>query len=283
MNQYLRIKSPLQPFHLVKPSPWPIFIAFTIFSIVSLSVSFLHFKLLNCLFFQCLFLGVFVLFIFGISSWFFDIISEALMEGRHTLIVQRGLRLGFILFIVSEIIFFFSFFWTFFHSSVSPSIWIGAMWPPLGIQPINPWGLPLLNTVILLLSGVTVTWAHKVFVSQFTSLDMYQKVARLDIFIALLLTIGLGIFFTCIQLYEYQHAAFAINDGIYGSTFYILTGFHGFHVLIGTIFLSVCLYRHYYYHFSFNHHLGLEIAIWYWHFVDIVWIFLFICVYVWGS
>ncbi len=112
---------------------------------------------------------------------------------------------------------------------------------------------------------------------------MYQKVARLDIFIALLFTIGLGLFFTCIQLYEYQHAAFAINDGIYGSTFYILTGFHGFHVLIGTIFLSVCLCRHYYYHFSFNHHLGLEIAIWYWHFVDIVWIFLFICVYVWGS
>ena len=152
MNQYLRIKSPLQPFHLVKPSPWPILIAFTIFSIVSLSVSFLHFKLRNCLFFQCLFLGVFILFIFGIISWFFDIISEALMDGRHTLIVQRGLRLGVIIFIVSEIIFFFNFFLVLFYSSVSPQSGSEVMClSSLESQPISTWVKFLVNMVMLLL------------------------------------------------------------------------------------------------------------------------------------
>jgi heme/copper-type cytochrome/quinol oxidase subunit 3 len=215
-------------------------------------------------------------------------VIEATFEGRHTFAVQRGLRLGFLLFIVSEIMFFFSFFWAFFHSSVSPAIWIGAVWPPLGIQTLNAWGLPLLNTVILLSSGVTVTWAHKTMATPRvlpvpTDKSKFKYRARREVIKSLAATIVLGIFFTSIQLYEYKHTSFAINDGIYGSVFFLLTGFHGFHVLVGTIFLVVCWFRHVSYHFTRDHHLGFETAIWYWHFVDIVWIFLFIFVYVWGA
>jgi heme/copper-type cytochrome/quinol oxidase subunit 3 len=202
--------------------------------------------------------------------------------------VQKGLRLGFILFIISEIMFFFSFFWAFFHSSVSPSIWIGAVWPPIGIQTINPWALPLLNTIILLSSGITVTWAHKAilcpgYIVNIPEGEIIRQNYRKVVIMGLVSTILLGLFFTNIQLFEYKHANFSINDGIYGSVFYLLTGFHGFHVLIGTIFLFICLLRHIAYHFTSDHHLGLEMAIWYWHFVDIVWIFLFIFVYVWGA
>jgi len=268
------------PFHLVKPSPWPILIAFSLCNILIITVFFFN----NYYFCEDVILYYLpinvILFFYCLISWFWDIIIEATFEGRHTLAVQRGLRLGFSLFIVSEIIFFFSFFWAFFHSSVSPAIWIGAIWPPIGITPINPWVLPLLNTVILLSSGVTVTWAHKALITR-TNISTFQP--RVEVIKALIVTIILGILFTTIQLYEYQHASFSINDGIYGSIFYLLTGFHGLHVVIGTIFLIVCLLRHLFYHFTIDHHLGFEIAIWYWHSVDIVWIFLFIFLYVWGS
>jgi heme/copper-type cytochrome/quinol oxidase subunit 3 len=248
--------------------------------------------------------------------------------------VRRGLRLGFALFILSEVMFFFSFFWSFFHYSVSPSIWIGNTWPPLGIKTINPWGLPLLNTVILLSSGVTVTWAHKAILpttkqeieklyapyfnaetnkyyitlntaSNFEHQEFFETVRSLlffhnkqaykeldlvvrsqkrhEVTLALTATVLYGILFTALQLHEYNHAPFSMNDSVYGSIFYLTTGFHGFHVLIGTLFLVVCLIRHVYYHFTSEHHLGLEMAIWYWHFVDVVWLFLFICIYWWGS
>ncbi len=256
-------------------------------------------------------------FLIAIISWFWDIVREATFDGCHTVAVQRGLRIGFVLFILSEVMFFFGFFWAFFHSSVSPTIWIGCVWPPLGIRPMNPWILPLLNTVILLSSGVTVTWAHLAMVHGFslftpaahilnkpevrqylesvktTPYEIYpnnQKYYteinlsdRSAVAWALFLTILLGILFTGIQLYEYSTASFSINDGIYGSVFYLLTGFHGFHVLIGTIFLFICYLRNWARHFTHTRHIGFEMAIWYWHFVDVVWIFLFVFVYIWGA
>jgi cytochrome c oxidase subunit 3 len=297
------------PFHLVKPSPWPYLVSLS----VGITLFFFVFWMHNWINIKCFFLIAmaitgFPMFLFAIISWFWDIIREATFDGCHTLAVQRGLRIGFVLFIVSEIMFFFSFFWAFFHSSVSPSIWIGCVWPPLGIRPMNPWMLPLLNT--LLSSGVTVTWAHLAMVhglSSFvkgstdlgsvTNQEIPSKVYpngqkyyteinladRSTVGWALILTISLGIIFTFIQLYEYQSASFSINDGIYGSVFYLLTGFHGFHVLIGTLFLFVCYLRNWAHHFTHTRHIGFEMAIWYWHFVDVVWIFLFVFVYVWGG
>lgn len=285
-NITIKVNNQQHPFHLVKPSPWPFLLAFSLCLCLIFTVLWLHdYNTNNCQYLKILSYGFFFFF-FAFISWLWDIVIEATFEGRHTFAVQKGLRLGFILFIVSEIMFFFGFFWAFFHSSVSPSIWIGAVWPPLGIQTINPWALPLLNTAILLSSGVTVTWAHKAIATKRVSTTSQHENAynaRAEVIKGLAATILLGLFFTSIQLFEYKHAGFSINDGIYGSVFYLLTGFHGFHVLVGTIFLIICLLRHLAYHFTRDHHLGLEMAIWYWHFVDIVWIFLFIFVYVWGD
>jgi len=244
------------------------------------------------------FISVVLLFCGSIIAWFYDIVVEATFLGYHTRRVLNGLRFGMVLFIVSEIMFFFSFFWAFFHSSVSPSIWIGCIWPPLGIQVINPWGLPLLNTVILLSSGVTVTWAHRsivegddddeeinssVVVDSSTGEKKVLLTQRESSLIALAITIFYGILFTILQMYEYMTSKFTIADGIYGSTFFVTTGFHGLHVIIGTIFLIVCLIRHFFYHFTVEYHFGLEACIWYWHFVDVVWLFLFSFIYWWGS
>lgn len=285
-----KINNQQHPFHLVKPSPWPILIAFSLCINLIALVSWLHafIKHTDCVFFYLIIPFSFFFFFYAFISWLWDIIIESTFEGHHTQAVQKGLKMGFILFIVSEIIFFFGFFWAFFHSSISPSIWIGAVWPPLGIQVINPWTLPLVNTIILLSSGITVTWAHKAILcsnltkSTLNNINLRQT-SRTDVIYALVLTILLGVFFTSIQLFEYIHSDFSINDGIYGSVFFMLTGFHGFHVFIGTVFLLICLFRHLAYHFTITHHLGLEMAIWYWHFVDIVWIFLFIFLYVWGA
>jgi cytochrome c oxidase subunit 3 len=254
------------PFHLVKPSPWPLLVALSIGEIlIKIAIHFHSPKMIN--FFE----GHVSFFIFPIAFilWFCDITFEATHEGEHTKKVQKGLKMAMLLFIVSEIFFFFSFFWTFFHCSISPSIWIGCQWPPLGIQPINPFGLPLLNTVILLSSGVSVTYAHRAIIAGYRKKTLN----------ALLYTIFLGVLFTLCQLFEYYNANFAINDSIYGSIFYLITGFHGAHVIIGTIFLFICLLRHIRSHFSKKKHLGLVFAIWYWHFVDVVWLFLFIFVY----
>ena len=285
-----RNKQTQHPFHLVRTSPWPILISFSLLNLLITTVLYFHEYNLNSTWFILLQpVGIF-LFFYAFINWLWDVIIEATFEGKHSSAVQHGLRLGFIFFILSEIMFFFGFFWAFFHSSVSPSIWIGCVFPPLGIPVINPWGLPLINTVILLSSGVTVTWAHKVIVSNKVRLWKFKIIksfryynARKEGFKGLFITIILGMFFTAIQLYEYKHAGFGINDSIYGAVFFLLTGFHGLHVLIGTIFLLVCLIRHIKYHFSRQHHIGLEMAIWYWHFVDVVWIFLFIFIYVWGA
>lgn len=279
------------PFHIVHPSPWPFLVAISLGTFLCYFVLWLHdLHLGGCITLDLILWSIFFFF-FGIISWFWDIVIEATFEGRHTIAVRRGLYMGFLLFLVSEVIFFFSFFWAYFYVSINPSVWIGSVWPPVGIKPINPWGLPLLNTAILLSSGITVTWAHKAIVIKndlnssiirIYSYPNYKYNARAVVIKGLISTILLGILFTAIQLYEYRHASFSINDGIYGSIFYILTGFHGFHVIIGTIFLFVCLLRHLAYHFSRDVHLGFEFAIWYWHFVDIVWIFLYIFLYVWG-
>lgn len=224
-------------------------------------------------------LGLFFLHIgfasllFARYRWFTDIITEATFEGHHTAKVQQGLRYGRLLFIVSEIRFFFGFFLAFFHSSLAPAVAIGCVWPPKGIEVIQPFELPFLNTLILLSSGVSITWAHRAIYAA----DRNQTI------IALTITILLGSIFTGCQYFEYYNAPFSINDGIYASIFYMTTGFHGFHVLVGTIFLLVSLWRQRNYHFTRQHHFGFEAAAWYWHFVDVVWIFLFTTLYWWGS
>lgn len=193
--------------------------------------------------------------------------------GHHTVRVQQGLILGIILFIVSEIFFFLSIFWAFFDSALAPTVELGCSWPPAGIQPIEPWELPLVNTVLLLSSGATVTWSHHSLIAG----------DRNNAIVALVYTIALALVFTGVQLYEYYNAPFTISDGAFGSCFFFGTGFHGVHVLIGTIFLSVGLYRMVNYHLTKHHHVGYEGAILYWHMVDVVWLFLFVFVYIWGS
>jgi cytochrome c oxidase subunit 3 len=210
---------------------------------------------------------------YSMILWFRDVISEGTYLGNHTLAVQRGINIGFALFIVSEIFFFLAIFWAFFHSAIGPDIEIGAQWPPAGIQTINPFELPLLNTILLLSSGVTVTYAHHSLIQGNRAGTLY----------GLVFTIILALVFTTLQGVEYTVSSFTISDGVFGSCFYFGTGFHGLHVIIGTIFIVVGLWRTLAYHLTTNHHLGLEAGILYWHFVDIVWLFLYIFIYYWGS
>jgi cytochrome c oxidase subunit 3 len=172
-----------------------------------------------------------------------------------------------------KLCFFSVFFWAFFHSSLAPAIEIGGIWPPYNIIAPNPWGIPFLNTVLLLLSGVSITYTHLFLV--------LGRTAR--IMEGFIYTIVAAVVFLIAQLKEFIEAPFDISDGIYGSTFFMLTGFHGAHVIVGTIFIIVCFVRFLKQHFYRNHHVGFEAAVWYWHFVDVVWLFLFICVYYWGS
>lgn len=256
-----------QPFHLVEYSPWPLTGAIrALLTTAGLTAWFHNFNPL------CLYLGLLTI-ILTIIQWWRDVVRERTFQGHHTLPVTIGLRWGIILFIASEIIFFLAFFWAFFHSSLAPTPELGCTWPPTGITPINPFSVPLLNTAVLLASGVSVTWAHHRLIER----------NRLNTTISLSITILLGIYFTLLQLSEYWEAPFSIADRVYGTTFFVATGFHGLHVLIGTSFLLVCLARHLKLHFSSNHHFGFEAAAWYWHFVDVVWIFLYLCIYWWGS
>jgi len=208
--------------------------------------------------------------------WWRDVIREGTFEGKHTSVVQKGLKMGMILFILSEVMFFFSFFWAFFNFSLSPSVQFGGIWPPYGICVFNYADVPLLNTLILLLSGVFVTWTHNEILSK-KSTNNFKAI------FSLFMTIILAFLFTVLQAFEYIEASFSIADSAYGSIFFMATGFHGFHVIIGTLFLAVCLVRLIQYHFTRNHHLGLEFAIWYWHFVDVVWLFLYLVVYWWSG
>jgi quinol-cytochrome oxidoreductase complex cytochrome b subunit/heme/copper-type cytochrome/quinol oxidase subunit 3 len=388
VSQRLVARTYKHPYHLVTSSPWPFLISLSLLAVTVGMVMFFH-RFTGSSF--VLTTGLVTLGLIMVC-WFRDIVREGTFEGHHTLMVQRGLKFGMILFIVSEVCFFFSFFWGFFHSSLSPAIQIGGIWPPKGIEVFNPWEIPLLNTLILLTSGVSVTWAHYAVRSEFTRFlwtndgnkslnqkffgvvvhtlfhtelyfpayfrsiftkgvsslgayrffalgvrkplqpivftpfyetlttlnfmlsfseallkapsfkaflspsndltfknnlvyryNMFFKRSRHALLLALGVTIGLGLIFTVIQFFEYKHATFTIADSVYGSTFYLTTGFHGLHVIVGTIFLIVCFFRAYSYHFTVNHHIGLESAIWYWHFVDVVWLGLYISIYHWGG
>nr|YP_010730249.1 cytochrome c oxidase subunit III [Blepharipa latigena]WEG23064.1 cytochrome c oxidase subunit III [Blepharipa latigena] len=255
------------PFHLVDYSPWPLTASIGAMTSVSGLVKWFHQYDPNLFF-----LGN-IITILTIFQWWRDVTRESTYQGLHTEMVTTGLRWGMILFILSEILFFFSFFWAFFHSSLSPSIELGTIWPPMGITPFNAFQIPLLNTVILLTSGITVTWSHHSLME-----NNHSQTTQ-----SLFFTIILGIYFTILQAYEYMEAPFTIADSSYGSTFFMATGFHGIHVMIGTTFLLICLTRHLNNHFSKNHHFGFEAAAWYWHFVDIVWLFLYISIYWWGG
>lgn len=255
------------PYHLVDESPWPLLGSLGAFFITSGLVKWFHANSRGLL------ITGLIIILLVIFQWWRDISKEGAAQGLHSNIVELGLRWGIILFIVSEIFFFLSFFWAFFHSSLSPTIELGRTWPPLGINPFNAFQVPLLNTIVLLSSGVSVTWAHHALIAGDHSSTRQ----------GLSLTIILGVYFTALQAIEYLEASFSIADSAYGSTFFIATGFHGLHVLVGTRFLLVCLWRHQHSHFSALHHFGFEAAAWYWHFVDVVWLFLFISIYWWGG
>ena len=259
-------------FHIVDPSPWPLLSSISIFNMFLGSVYCFNAKKIGC---TIIIYSLVCLSLIAIL-WWRDVVREGTYEGKHTLVVQKGLKLGMILFIVSEVMFFLAFFWAYFHTALAPSIQLGSSWPPYGISVFNYADVPLLNTLILLTSGVLVTWTHKEIVSR-NSLNKWKALG------SLWMTIILAVIFTIFQVYEYQEASFSIADSSYGSVFFMSTGFHGLHVIIGTLFLSVCLIRLILYHFAKNHHIGLILAIWYWHFVDVVWLVLFVVVYWWGG
>lgn len=257
------------PFHLVDPSPWPLFTSFSTFVLTVGASMYMHSYQGGG---TVLSLG-FVMVLYSLCVWWRDVVREATFEGHHTTPVQLGLRYGMILFLLTEILLFLAFFWAFFHSSLAPTVEIGAIWPPKGIEVLNPWEIPFLNTVLLLSSGASVTWAHHAILAG----NREQALQGLT------LTIALAVIFTGFQAYEYMEAPFTLADGIYGSTFFMTTGLHGFHVIIGTLFLSICLYRLVNFHFTRQHHFGFEAAAWYWHMVDVVWLFLCVCIYYWGG
>ncbi|HZH25549.1 MAG TPA: cytochrome c oxidase subunit 3 [Azospirillaceae bacterium] len=255
------------PYHLVNPSPWPILGAFAGGLLATGLVLFMH----N--------MGTIVLYA-GLASvlavmfgWWRDVLNESVKEKAHTPVVKIGLRYGMALFIASEVMFFVAFFWAYFDAALFPREAIGGVWPPANIQTVDPFDLPLMLTLILLLSGTTVTAAHHAIIEG----DIKLAGRMLGY------TVGLGVLFTGFQIYEYAHAHFGFTEGIYASTFYMATGFHGFHVFVGTVFLAVCWYRTVRGHFTSSSHFGFEAAAWYWHFVDVVWLFLFVAVYWYGS
>jgi cytochrome c oxidase subunit 3 len=255
------------PYHLVDPSPWPLLGSLAAGILATGAVLFMHgygWELM-----ALGFIGVLTI----MFVWWRDVIHEAVVGGYHNPVVQIGLRFGMALFIASEVMFFAAFFWAFFSSALFPNEATGGVWPPKGIHPFNPWEFPFLNTLILLASGTTVTWAHHALLEG----------DRKGLIQGLTVTVLLGLSFTGFQAYEYAHAAFGFTQGIYPSTFFMATGFHGAHVIIGTTFLLVCLFRAKAGQFTPTHHFGFEAAAWYWHFVDVVWLFLFICVYWWGG
>nr|AGN71069.1 cytochrome c oxidase subunit III [Cardioglossa leucomystax] len=254
-------------YHMVNPSPWPLTGATSAFLLTLGLVMWFHFG--NNL---LIIMGLTLMFL-TMSQWWRDVVREGTFQGHHTTLVQKNLRYGMILFITSEVFFFIGFFWAFYNASLAPTHEIGECWPPMGITPLDPFEVPLLNTAVLLASGVSVTWAH----------HSIMQGNRKETIQALTLTILLGFYFTALQATEYYEAPFTIADGIYGSTFFVATGFHGLHVIIGSIFLLVCLMRQTSHHFTTQHHFGFEAAAWYWHFVDVVWLFLYISIYWWGS
>ncbi|MAU40767.1 MAG: cytochrome c oxidase subunit 3 [Kordiimonas sp.] len=254
-------------YHIIDPSPWPVLGSLGALTMALGGIFWMHYDMV------AVFVVGTLLVLYTMYGWWSDVVNEGEHKGDHTPVVQLGLRYGMFMFIISEVMFFFAWFWSYFNASIFPTEAIGSVWPPEGVATLDPWHLPLINTLILLLSGTTVTWAHHAL----------QEGNRKGFIQGLVLTILLGASFTGIQIYEYGHATFGFADGIYSSTFYMATGFHGAHVLIGTIFLAICLIRGLKGHFKPDHHFGFEAAAWYWHFVDVVWLFLFVSIYVLGA
>ncbi|WP_029075751.1 cytochrome c oxidase subunit 3 [Kaistia adipata] len=261
-------------YHLVNPSPWPFLASVGAFALTGGGVVYMHGGSLLWM------LPGLLITLYTMYAWWADVIAEG-QQGHHTRVVQLHLRYGMILFIASEVMFFVAWFWAFFDASLFASEaqnvaryeFTGGHWPPKGIEVFDPWHLPLLNTLILLTSGTTLTWAHHALLHN----------DRDGLKWGLILTVVLGVIFSCVQAYEYAHAAFSFGGNIYGATFFMATGFHGFHVFVGTIFLLVCLLRAIAGQFTPKEHFGMEAAAWYWHFVDVVWLFLFFAIYVWGG
>ena len=263
--------APGHDYYLVDPSPWPVVGAISAFLLTLGGVFYMHDWAAGGL---ILTLGFFAV-IATMWVWWRDVLKES-QRGDYSDTVASMLRVGMGLFITSEVLFFFGFFWAFFWGALVPPETIPATWPPESVEPVPTWGIPFLNTLILLLSGTTVTWAHHAV------REGNQQVALK----ALLLTVILGIIFTGWQAFEYIeqiHHGFTIESGMFGSAFYMATGFHGFHVIVGTTFLIVCTFRAYRLTLKKERHVGFEAASWYWHFVDVVWLFLFVAVYWWGG
>jgi len=262
------------PYHIVRPSIWPMLSSFAAGLLALGAIFFMHDVELAGVevSYKGILLGLFA--VLGcMYFWWRDVVFEAFVEKAHSAIAKIGFRFGMMLFILSEVMFFVAFFWAFFNASLFP---VDGIWPPEGIKTVDPLNLPLLMTLLLLLSGCTVTWAH-------AAVLLNEKA---DFILALGLSALIGFVFLGFQAYEYVHLAhdyFGFTDGIFASTFYMATGFHGFHVLVGALFLGVCYLRAKKGHFEKDDHFGFEAAAWYWHFVDVVWLFLFIAVYFWGS
>jgi heme/copper-type cytochrome/quinol oxidase subunit 3 len=263
-----------QPFHIVDPSGWPVMTSLVIFSLFSMLLLVLQKIKLDIIILSCIFIYSYTL----MFNWFINIVEENVI-GHHTKRIERHFYIAIILFIASEIMFFFSFFWALFHFSLSYNIAL-ITWPPLGLLVISlfneynlPTGLPCLNTVILLLSGFTVTISHR-----------YILIGQIgDFLFWLLITVILGLLFTICQGVEYYFTTFSIQDTTYGSIFYLATGFHGFHVIIGTFLLLSCFFKGTYIGYTSTNHFSFEAATWYWHFVDVIWLYLFILLYYWAS
>jgi len=256
------------PYHLVEPSPWPLMGAISGGVFMTGLLVWFHANRLSVLF-----LGL-ALVLLTMLLWWRDVVKESRTPGVHSPVTRIGLRYGMTLFIASEVMFFVAFFWAYFHFALFPEHAHSEVWPPHGVHTFDPWHLPFLNTMILLLSGCTVTWAHHSLIEG----------DRKGLVQGLALTVLLGLSFTGVQAYEYSSAPFKfMSGGVYPSTFFLATGFHGFHVIVGTIFLTVCLVRSLKGHFTAERHFGFEAAAWYWHFVDVVWLFLFVCIYWWGA
>ncbi|WP_337266300.1 cytochrome c oxidase subunit 3 [Oryzifoliimicrobium ureilyticus] len=274
-------------YHIIAPSPWPLMASIGALVMTFGGVGYMRYLNGGSLHLfgiewatpWIFYIGLAVI-LYVMYAWWADTIKEA-HEGAHTPVVALHLRYGMIMFIASEVMFFVAWFWAYFDASLFPHetiqasrfAYTGGQWPPKGIEVLDPWHLPIYNTVILLLSGTTVTWAHHALLHN----------DRKGLIQGLVLTIMLGVLFSCVQAYEYAHAPFAFRNSIYGATFFMATGFHGFHVLVGTIFLLVCLIRALNGAFTPKQHFGFEAAAWYWHFVDVVWLFLFFSIYIWGG
>lgn len=262
------------PYHLVRPSIWPL-VASLVGGIFAMGmVMFMHevevFGLKPGIWAPIAgVLGIMMVMFF----WWKDVIFETTKEKVHNPITIYGMKMGMLLFIASEVMFFVAFFWAFFNAALSPTEAVGFVWPPTDIEVVPPFDLPFMMTMILLLSGCSVTWAHHAILEGHKD-QMVQ---------ALGWTVFLGVIFLGFQVYEYNHVHFAFTEGIYPSTFFMATGFHGFHVFVGTVFLAVCWIRAKKGHFDKDNHFGFEAAAWYWHFVDVVWLFLFIAIYWWGN